>query len=265
MLVWSRSARLLVWALVVPLILIVYGLPMGVIVVASFARQWNDVLPSSFTLAHYAASLEGDNLASLTTSLATGFIASAVALICGTWAALALREVPRRRARLFDVLFFVPSAVPSVSVGLGLLVAFSHPPFLLNGTRWIVLAAHFVLISAFTYGNVRAGLTRIPLACEEVASSLGASPFYRLRRVTLPLLAPYLISAFSLSFALSMGELGATIMVYPPSWVTLPVHIFALSDRGAVFDAATLTTLLGLATVIVLTALSRLASRAAVR
>jgi 2-aminoethylphosphonate transport system permease protein len=41
--------------------------------------------------------------------------------------------------------------------------------------------------------------------------------------VTLPLIAPYLIAAFGLSFALSMGELGATVMVYPPGWITLPV------------------------------------------
>jgi 2-aminoethylphosphonate transport system permease protein len=60
--------------------------------------------------------------------------------------------------RVFDLFFFVPSAVPSVSVGLGLLVAFSRPPILLNGTTTIVIVAHLVLVSAFTYGSVSAGL-----------------------------------------------------------------------------------------------------------
>ena len=50
--------------------------------------------------------------------------------------------------------------------------------------------------------------------------------------VRLPLLLPAFTAAFGLSFALSMDELGATIMVYPPTWRTLPVTIFALSDRG---------------------------------
>ena len=151
------------------------------------------------------------------------------------------------------------------AVGLGLLVAFSQPPVLLNGTTLIVLIAHFVLISAFTYGNVSAGLARLPADCEQVAESLGARPFYRLRRVTLPLVAPYLIAAFSLSFALSMGELGATVMIYPPGWVTLPVGIFSLSDRGAVFDASALTMMLAAATLVVLVVLSRLSNRAAIR
>jgi len=97
---------------------------------------------------------------------------------------------------------------------------------------------------------------------EQVAASLGARPLYRLRRVTLPLIAPYLLAAFSLSFALSMGELGATIMVYPPGWVTLPVGIFALTDRGDIFNGAALTMILVLTTLVVLWVLSWLSTRA---
>ena len=148
--------------------------------------------------------------------------------------------------------FFIPSAVPSVSVGLGLLVAFSQRPLLLNGTTAIVILAHFVLISAFSFGNVSAGLARLSPDYEEVASSLGARPTYRLFKVTLPLIAPYLIAAFGLSFALSMGELGATVMVYPPGWVTLPVAIFGLTDRGDIFSGAALTMILVAATLALL-------------
>ena len=104
-----------------------------------------------------------------------------------------------------------------------------------------------------------------PPGYEDIAASLGARPAYLLRRVTLPLLAPYLIAAFSLSFALSMGELGATVMVYPPGWVTLPVGIFALSDRGEVFAGATLTILLVALTLAVLLGLSRIPAKATMR
>ena len=94
-------------------------------------------------------------------SLVTGVVASLLALVSGAWAALALRAQGGGAARTLGVLFFVPSAVPSVSVGLGLLVAFSQPPLLLNGTTAIVFIAHFVLISAFSFGNVSAGLARV--------------------------------------------------------------------------------------------------------
>jgi 2-aminoethylphosphonate transport system permease protein len=239
------------------LIAVVYGAPILVIAFASIAGHWNGVWPSDFTLRHYAGALTGDSGAELRVSILTGIGASALALCIGTWAALAIRSIATPARRVLDLLFFIPSAVPSVSVGLGLLVAFSRPPVLLNGTTAIVIIAHFVLVSAFTYGNISAGLARLAPEYEQVAESLGARPGYRLRRVTLPLIAPYLITAFSLSFALSMGELGATVMVYPPGWVTMPVGIFALTDRGAIFDGAALTMLLVATTLLVLTLLSR--------
>jgi 2-aminoethylphosphonate transport system permease protein len=265
MLVWSRSGRALVWAAAALLIAIVYMAPLAIIAVASFSGEWNGILPSKPTLSHYASVFAGESALELRTSVLTGMLASAFALVVGTWSALALRVLPPRLARVLDLVFFVPSAVPSVSVGLGLLVAFSRPPVLLNGTVAIVFIAHFILISAFTYGNVSAGLARLPPDYEQVAESLGARPFFRLVHITLPLILPQLIAAFSLSFALSMGELGATVMVYPPGWVTLPVGIFALTDRGEVFDGAAATMLLMLATLVVLILLARIPSRAAAR
>src|SRR5262249_56822743 len=86
------------------------------------------------------------------------------------------RHAAARARKLLGVLFFIPSAVPSVSVGLGLLVAFSQPPVLLNGTTLIVILAHFILISAFTYGNVSAGLSRIAPGYEQMAASPAAHP-----------------------------------------------------------------------------------------
>lgn len=265
MLVWGKWGRVLSWVVMAALFGVIYGLPIGVIALASISGQWNGILPSHLTLAHYAQALRTESASQLQASVLTGVLASATALVSGTWAALALRTMTGLRKRILDALFFIPSAVPSVSIGLGLLVAFSQPPVLLNGTKLIVFIAHFLLISAFTYGNVSAGLARLPPHYEQVAESLGARPFYRLRRITLPLIMPYLIAAFSLSFALSMGELGATLMIYPPGWVTLPIGIFSLSDRGAIFDAATLTMILGAGTLIVLVGLSRISTKAAVR
>jgi 2-aminoethylphosphonate transport system permease protein len=198
---------------------------------ASLSRQWNGVLPTGFTLEHYRDSFDGAARDAIRASLLTGLGASLLALLTGAWAALALRARADKWVGALGLVFFVPSAVPSVSIGLGLLVAFSQKPLLLNGTTAIVFIAHYVLISAFAFGNISAGLSRLSTDYEEVASSLGARPAYRLLHVTLPLVAPYLVAAFGLSFALSMGELGATVMVYPPGWVTFPFP--ARAEAGA--------------------------------
>ncbi len=161
MLVWSRSGRFVIWLLAALLIGILFIAPLAVILAASLAKQWNGVLPTGFTLEHYAAAGSGALGDSVFASLITGLVASLLALLCGSWAALALRAQGEAWSRALGLLFFIPSAVPSVSVGLGLLVAFSQRPLLLNGTTAIVILAHFVLIPAFSFGNVSAGLARL--------------------------------------------------------------------------------------------------------
>ena len=176
MLVWSRSGRFIVWLVAALLIGVIFIAPLAVILAASLAGQWNGVLPTGFTFEHYAAAGSGASGDAVFASLVTGLIASLLALLSGSWAALALRAQGEAWSRSLGLLFFIPSAVPSVSVGLGLLIAFSQRPLLLNGTTAIVILAHFVLISAFSFGNVSAGLARLPPDYEEVASSLGARP-----------------------------------------------------------------------------------------
>lgn len=128
MLVPSRTARRAVHILFFALFLPVFALPLVVIVAASFANNWSGALPSGATLTHYRDIARGDALDALLTSVLTALAASVGALTAGTWAALAAERLGRRARRLLDGLFLLPVAVPSVVVGLSLLVAFSRPP-----------------------------------------------------------------------------------------------------------------------------------------
>ncbi|WJY38460.1 ABC transporter permease subunit [Streptomyces sp. P9-2B-2] len=265
MLVPSRSARRALHLLFLVLFLPVFALPLLVIVAASFATSWSGALPSGPSLAHYQGLAHGGAPQALLTSVLTALAASLAALTIGTWAALAAEKLGRRTRRLLDALFLLPVAVPSVVVGLSLLVAFSRPPFLLNGTPQIVILAHTVLVTAFAYQSVTAALARLDPAYEQSAAGLGARPAYVLWRVKLPLLLPSLTAAAGLCFALSMGELSATMMLYPPDWLPLPVQIFAATDRGALFAGAALAVTLMAATLLVLLGVSRIRTKATYR
>nr|WP_307773232.1 ABC transporter permease subunit [Providencia stuartii] len=170
---------------------------------------------------------------------------------------------------IFSAHFVLISAFTFSNVSTGLArispdienVAFSQGYLQMNGTFWIIFSAHFVLISAFTFSNVSTGLARISPDIENVAFSLGASPWYRLCHVTLPLLMPWMISALALSLSLSLGELGATMMLYPPGWATLPVSIFSLTDRGNIADGSALTVVLVGMTLLLMIQLERIAKR----
>ncbi|MEU6620167.1 ABC transporter permease subunit [Streptomyces litmocidini] len=265
MLVHSRTGRWTAWTLFAVLFVPLFALPLLVILTASFSTHWSGAFPSGPTTAHYTAAVRGESLQALTTSLVTAVTASVVALTVGTWAALAAAALGKKGKRILDALFMLPVAVPSVVVGLAVLVAFSQPPVLLNGTRWIVILAHTVLVTAFAHQSVSAALRRLDPMYEQAAASLGARPSYVLLRVKLPLLLPSLTAAAGLCFALSMGELSATMMLYPPDWMPLPVLVFTATDRGSLFTGSALAVVLMTATLLVLLAVSRIRTKASYR
>ena len=265
MLLWSRRSRAAILIGFAVVVLVVFVAPLATVVIAGLAGSWTDALPTDLGFGHFDDALSGENLASLSVSLQTALISGGLALVLGTWAALAAREAPRWLSRVTDAVFHLPIAVPSVAIGLGLLIAFNSRPLLLGGTRWIVIVAHAVLVLAFAFSAVSAAVDRLDPAYRQAAESLGAGPARVMFRVTLPLLLPALGAAAGLAVALSMGELGATVMVYPATWKTLPVTIFALTDRGQAFQAAACTTILLLVTLVALVLLGRIRGRAALR
>ena len=139
MLLWDRRSKAIVLAVFAAVVLIVFVAPLGTVLLAGLAGSWTSALPSNLGLTHFDAALSGENLASLSVSLQTAFVAGAIALVLGTWAALAARECPSWLRKVTDAVFHLPIAVPSVAIGLGLLIAFNSQPLLLGGTRWIVI------------------------------------------------------------------------------------------------------------------------------
>jgi 2-aminoethylphosphonate transport system permease protein len=265
MLLHSAPARFVVRLIMGILVIVLIGAPVLVTVLAAFAGSWNGVWPTDPTGKHLQDALASDNLASILVSLQTAVLASLSAVIVGTWAALAGAAAPARVRAVTDAVFHLPAAVPSVVIGLGLLTAFSQKPFLLNGTVVIVVLAQTLLVLSFAYNTVSVAVRTADPMMAGIAGSLGASPLRVLLTVRLPLLLPAIAASAGLALALCMGELGATVMVYPASWRTLPVTIFALSDRGNIFLAAADTLVLISVTLVALSVIARVRGRTEVR
>ncbi|GKK19678.1 hypothetical protein NUBL13793_28140 [Klebsiella pneumoniae] len=118
MLIWSRKGRAAAGALAVTLFAGVFLLPLAVILLSSLSKQWNGLLPTGFTFAHFVNAFRGAAWDSLFSSLMVGFCASLLALLCGMWAALALRQYGATLQKYLGLAFYLPSAIPSVSAGL---------------------------------------------------------------------------------------------------------------------------------------------------
>lgn len=219
-------------------------LPMVLVVLSAFALNWTmTILPAAYTLKWFEL-LKLRQLSPIMSSLAIAGLVGAASAIFGTYAAYVVKRKQPPGAGVLDALLMTPIALPTVVIGLSLLVAFHRPPLMLTGTPLIVGLAHFLIVFPFTYRSVAGVLDTLDPRFEEVAASLGAGEATTVARVVVPLVAPGILSGFILSFALSMGELGATSMVYPAAFRTMPITIYGLVERGFYAQGAAMSVIL---------------------
>lgn len=135
----------------------------------------------------------------------------------------------RRSYGSIDFMLMLTFAIPSVVAGIAL-INYYNTPFLnlIYSTPAIIFIAYlmrFVFIAERILNN---RLIQLPQSLEQAASICGAGNYLALRKITLPLMSDALIGAFAISFIFCIGELGTTIMVYPPGTALLPIKIFTI-------------------------------------
>lgn len=198
----------------------------------------------------YGIALDGSDLGGILSSLLVGAVVSALTCVIGTGSAMIQQKLGGTLSSVADFVLMLPSAVPSVVVGLLVLMAYHRPPLDISGTPIIVVLAQQLLALPFSYRIMSAAVGKLPASLSEAGAGLGASPLRRLWRITLPLLVPSIRTCVVLGFALSIGELGATMMVYPPGFTTAPVVIIQYVQRGYYYQGSALALLLLISTLV---------------
>jgi thiamine transport system permease protein len=134
---------------------------------------------------------------------------------------------PTRSVRsLVDTLLMAPLATSSIVLAFALLRAFNAPPLRLVGSSTAVIIAHAVIIFPFIVRALVPILESLDVRLTEMARSLGASRWRVLRDIELPLVATGLIAGAVFAFALSLGEMSATLMLARPGLSTMPVAVY---------------------------------------
>ncbi|MBU9645068.1 2-aminoethylphosphonate ABC transport system, membrane component PhnV [Burkholderia gladioli] len=222
-----------------------FVLPVVVVALSSVATRWSGtILPSGYSLRWFER-LSQPEFDALATSLEIGFGVAMIGTVLGLWLALALEgRAQGRLGALVDALVMLPNGVPSVVLGLAVLIAYHQKPVDLSSSAAIVVLVQLALILPFCYRCAAAALRPELTILREAAASLGAPPSMVLRRVLLPQLVPALRASLALGFALSLGELGATMTVYPPGFATVPIVVIGQVERGYYLPASALSLLM---------------------
>ena len=155
------------------------------------------------------------------------YLATATAVLTALLGTLAAYGVTRSSSRLGGVasaLFFVPITLPTLFIGIALLISFARVGIALSMTT--ILIGHTIFAFPFFFLIARVALERLDPMLEEAAADLGASPWLAFRRVTLPQVFPVLLGGAALAFMVSLDEFVITFFV-SGSDTTLPLFIFA--------------------------------------
>jgi len=243
----SRPSRVLLPVLCFGIALLY--LPILVLIAYSFNASPLVNVWGGFSTAWYAElTHNGKLLDAALLSLEVAVSASTLALVLGTLAAIALVRIARFPGRLLLTgMVNAPLVMPEIITGITQLLLFVSMVQLLGwphrGLTTIVLA-HVVFCTAYVTITVQSRLQAADRSLEEAAMDLGATPQRAFVEITLPIIAPALVSSWLLSFTLSIDDLVISSFVSGPGADTLPMVIYSKVKLGVSPDVNALATLI---------------------
>jgi iron(III) transport system permease protein len=226
-------------AALVVLFAILIGLPIAIVLYASFLPYYDGVhlatLPQ-FTLDNYrhvwaGASFRGSIGNTIILGVMTASIVGPFTALCA-W--LAVRRV--RGGALLDQLATMPLVFPAIVMGVAFLHLFLHLPFPFYGTLASVILASSVRFLPYGMRYSYAGILQIHKELEEASAMSGARQATTFVRVVLPLVAPAIVTCWLFVFLVSVKAVAMAILLVGPGSQVVAVTLFDLWDNGQVTE-----------------------------
>ena len=245
---------LMIWAILMYAFLY---LPILTLIVFSFNNSKSGVVWKGFTLNWYVKLLHDSSIAlAFENSLLIAVMTTAISTVIGTMAALAMHKYRFRGKMIFNGIIYVPVIIPEIVAGVSLLSFFALAKITL-GIATITIA-HVAFCVSYVIIVVQARLHGFDTSLEEASMDLGAGRYKTFFYVTLPIIAPGIISSALLCFTLSIDDFVITFFTQGPNSTTLPVKIYAMVKFGVTPVVNAISTLFLIVTTIAVVLLTRL-------
>ncbi len=220
----------LIWAAVIATLGFLF-VPVFVIVVYAFSAAPIPAWPVQGFALHWFADTwnDGEVREALALSLEVAAVASFIAIVLGTLAAMAVARMRSLGKEAVSFIVVLPIALPGILTGMALASYFAF--WGVNLSYWTIVAGHATFCVVIVYNNVIARLRRLPRSLAEASADLGADAFLTFRRVMLPMMASAIGAGALLAFALSFDEVIVTTFT-AGAQNTLPLWIFGAIRLG---------------------------------
>ncbi|RGD04226.1 ABC transporter permease [Lachnospiraceae bacterium AM25-11LB] len=242
------------------MILLMY-FPLVMVVIFSFNESRLSANFTGFSLKWYETLANDRDLKeALFNSILLGVLSCGISAIIGTLGAVGMARVKYKTKGMMEYLSTIPIMIPEIILGMVFLVFFSmlNLPF---GMTTLVIA-HTTFCIPYIFMMVKARLVGIDKSLEEAARDLGAGPIRTFFDITMPLIAPAVLSGSLLAFAMSFDDVVISIFVNGPRLNTLPVKVYAQLKTGVTPEINALCTIILVVITAVLLLFSFLSKRA---
>jgi putative spermidine/putrescine transport system permease protein len=207
-------------------VLVFLYLPIAVIALYAFNESRSQTWPiENFSTEWFGVAFESEDLRdALGLSIQVGLLATVVAIVLGTLAALALHRFAFFGRDAVSFLFVLPIALPGIVTGMALSATINASG--VGFSAFTIAVGHATFCIVVVFNNVIARLRRSSRSIEEASMDLGADTWQTFRYVTLPVIRTALLAGGLLAFALSFDEVIVTTFT-AGTQETLPIWILA--------------------------------------
>ena len=225
-------------------------LPIFMVVGYSFNTNDNNLVFKGFTLHWYGAMFRDRSLmSSLLLTLELALVSTVISVVLGTLAAIGMHRYDFRLKKTLDNMLYVPIVIPELVIGIASLATFTTLNITLS--FWTLVIAHVTFCVPFVIITLRARIAGFDKSIEEAAMDLGANQFRTLRRVTIPMLMPGIISGALLSITLSLDDVIISYFVTGAGDTTLPIKVYGMARGKISTEVYALFTLMIIVTVLI--------------
>jgi putative spermidine/putrescine transport system permease protein len=232
--------------------------PTLVVLIVSFTSgQSLRFPPPGWSLRWYEALLTDspDLWRAATLSLQVAGIATAISTVLAVSAALAIARQPRLWARFLDSVFMSPLMLPTLALGLGLLVWFN---VFGTGVSMVTLViGHTAITTPYILRTTCASLSQLDAVLLESARSLGAGPWFTFRTVTLPLILPGIAAGAFIAFMMSFDNVAISLFLSDARSEVLPIRLWNIIESNLDVRAAAVSGVLIAVTTVLVVVMER--------
>ena len=235
----SRTATVAAWVYIAVVLLVAVGVPYFSVISTSLINlRGYGLAPGNFTLAHYVELFTENTkgLSALKNSIFLAVVSATICAVLGTLLVLAVRGSRSRLRKLVEAIGLLPEMLPGIVLVIGIMLFWNqiYNILPLYNTIGIMVLAYVVLFLPYTVQYVTSSFTQISDSLLAAGRVFGGSPLYILRRITLPLIRPGIVTGWMMTFIIAFRELVTASLIAPPNTLVVSTYIMREFEQGSV-------------------------------